>query len=175
MKLLLGLGNIGKEFDNTYHNLGFLVVDSFLNKNQIEPNFKKLKNSLCLQTKFNGIDLIVAKPTTYMNLSGKAVLELMAKFKIKPEDIIVVFDDFDLPLGTVRYRERGTAGTHNGIRSLVDAIGTNFKRVKIGFGVERNSNINLRDLVLSKYSETEKNIIEQSVEDAIKKVEQCIC
>ena len=149
-KAIIGLGNVGSEFNNTYHNVGFFVVDKLVEKWGVEPNYKKLKHSSVLEIKFNGTNVVIAKPSTYMNLSGKAVLEIMQKYKVKPEDIIVVFDDFDLPFGKVRYRESGSAGTHNGLRHIVACIGTKFKRVKMGIGVtERKPSFNLRNYVTS--------------------------
>lgn len=175
-KAIIGLGNIGSEFNNTYHNVGFFVVDKLLERWGVEPNYKKLKNSSIVETTFNGTRVIVAKPSTYMNLSGKAVLELMQKYKLKPEDLVVVFDDFDLPLGKVRYRESGSAGTHNGLRDIVARVGTNFKRVKMGIGVaERTANFNLRDYVTSHFSEEEKQVYLNNVNEAIDKIEQCLC
>ncbi len=175
-KAIIGLGNIGSEFDNTYHNVGFFVVDKLLERWGVASNYKKLKNSSIIETNFKGSKVIVAKPSTYMNLSGKAVLEIMQKYKIKPEDIVVVFDDFDLPLGKVRYRERGSAGTHNGLRDIVSSIGTNFKRVKMGIGVaERSESFNLRDYVTSHFSEAEKQVFLNNVNEAINKIEQCLC
>ncbi len=173
MKLLVGLGNIGSAYENTYHNLGFYIVDAFLDKNNIPKDFKQLKHSHYLKTTFNKQTLIVAKPTTFMNASGKAVLELMQKFKIKKEDVIIVFDDFDMELGKVRYRESGSAGTHNGMRSIVAAIGEGFKRVKMGFGREKN--VNLLHLVLKKIPAKEQKIIDESLVEAIEKIEQCLC
>ena len=175
-KAIIGLGNIGNEFNNTYHNVGFFVVDKLVERWGIEPNYKKIKNSSIIETTFKGNKIIIAKPSTYMNLSGRAVLEIMQKYKIKTNDIVVVFDDFDLPLGKVRYRERGSAGTHNGLRDIVASIGTNFKRVKMGIGVsERKANFNLRNYVTSHLTAEEKEIFLNNVNEAIDKIEQCLC
>ncbi len=176
MKAIIGLGNIGNEFDNTYHNVGFYIVDAFVKKNNIVSSPKKLKNSTAIETVFKGEKLVIAKPTTYMNNSGRAVLELMQKYKLKPSDIVVVFDDFDMLVGKVRYREHGSAGTHNGIRDIVACIGTNFKRVKMGIGVEnRNRNFDLRYYVTSKISEENLEKINNNLSEAIEKIEQCLC
>lgn len=176
MKALIGLGNIGKEFDNTYHNVGFFVIDAFLEKNKIEQKFKKLKNSEIVETTFKGEKLLIVKPTTYMNLSGKAVLEVMQKYKLKTTDLVVVFDDFDLPIGKVRFKQKGSAGTHNGMRDIVSCIGPNFMRVKIGIGVEnREANFYLRDYVTSKISKSDLEKINLNINEAIQKIEQCLC
>lgn len=175
MKGIVGLGNIGKEFENTYHNVGFYVVDFFMQKNNIENKPKKLKNSTVVEANFNGEKVVIAKPTTYMNNSGRAVLELMQKYKLKPEDIVVVFDDFDMPVGKVRFRECGSAGTHNGLRDIVACIGTNFKRVKMGIGVEdRDRNFDLRYYVTSKINNADLEKINNNLGEAIEKIEQCL-
>ena len=176
MKAIIGLGNIGSEFDNTYHNVGFYVVDAFVKQNNIDAIPKKLKNSTVIETTFKGEKIVIAKPTTYMNNSGRAVLELMQKYRLNPRDIVVVFDDFDMPVGKVRFRECGSAGTHNGMRDIVACIGTEFKRVKVGIGVEnRDRNFDLRYYVTSKISKEDLEKINNNLSEAVLKIEQSVC
>lgn len=134
MKLIVGLGNPGKEYETTRHNAGFLAVD-FLQKEYSLPDWKIEKSLKSEITKgsVGGTPLILAKPTTFMNLSGESIVAIKNFYKIEEKDILVIFDDVDLPIGTLRYREKGSAGTHNGMRSTVKLLGNeNFPRLKIG-------------------------------------------
>lgn len=166
MKLIIGLGNPDKEYENTYHNLGFMAVDKLAEKLNIDFNKTKCKARIC-ETKINGEKVILAKPLTYMNLSGESVIELMQFYKIDVSDIIVAFDDYDLPKGTIRVREKGTAGTHNGMRNIIKLLGKdNFYRVKIGFKPSAPSPIPLIDLVLSKISKDDLELFEKALDKA---------
>ena len=168
MKLVVGLGNPGKEYANTYHNLGFEVIDLLAKKNGVSLN-KSKGNALYCQTKIKDEIVFLIKPLTYMNLSGQAVKYFANFYKVLPEDIIVVCDDIDLPKGTCRYRERGSGGTHNGLKNIVHELKSeNFKRVKIGAGFD--GSIDLRDYVLSKIDEESKELISSCYEEAINKV-----
>lgn len=150
MKLIVGLGNPGKEYENTYHNLGFLALDCVVDYFGVNFNKEKSK-ALIAEERINGEKVIFAKPQTYMNLSGESVRELLDFYKISPSDLVVIYDDFDLPIGAVRFREEGSAGTHNGMRNIIKEIKTEkFKRVRVGFHPKENSPIPLLDLVLSK-------------------------
>ena len=150
MKLIVGLGNPGKEYENTYHNLGFLALDCVVDYFGVNFNKEKCK-ALIAEERINGEKVIFAKPQTYMNLSGESVRELLDFYKISPSDLVVIYDDFDLPIGAVRFREEGSAGTHNGMRNIIKEIKTEkFKRVRVGFHPKDNSPIPLLDLVLSK-------------------------
>ena len=135
MKLIAGLGNIGNKYTFTRHNAGFMLADSIaLNHNL---NFKENSKLKCLITtlKENNEDYIIIKPTTFMNLSGEAVRAVIDYYKIPIEDILIVYDDISLPLGKIRFRANGSDGGHNGIKSIIQHLGTqNFARLKIGIG-----------------------------------------
>lgn len=135
MKLITGLGNIGDKYCFTRHNAGFMVVDKIALENNL--SFKQDSKLKCFITKLKQADedVIIIKPTTFMNLSGEAVRAVMDYYKIKTEDILVVYDDIALDLGRIRFRANGSDGGHNGIKSIIKHIGTNkFDRLKIGIG-----------------------------------------
>lgn len=148
MNIVVGLGNPDEKYKNTYHNIGFAVVDKLAEKLGISVSQNKYK-ALVGEGMLGGEKLLIVKPQTYMNLSGESVV--MLKNKFKDARILVVVDDIDLPRGNLRYREHGSAGTHNGLRSIVSYIGEDFERIKVGIG--RDISIDLADYVLSKYDE----------------------
>lgn len=152
MKLIVGLGNPGKEYDKTRHNVGFMVVDNYIEHINISDNeWKKKFNSLYLQTDIRGEKVIFMKPLTYMNLSGQAVKEVVDYFKIDISDILVVSDDLDLLVGNFKLREAGSSGGHNGLKNIALCLGTDkFKRLKVG--ISKNSSIDIKDYVLGKIS-----------------------
>lgn len=160
MKIIIGLGNYGEKFKNTYHNLGFDVVDAIAEKLGVTFKLKKTFKSLVGETTIGDEKYILAKPLTYMNNSGEAVKVFKAKYA--DARILVVTDDIDLPRGTIRYKEYGSGGTHNGLRSIVDNIGTEFERMKVGIG--RDIFMDLKDFVLSKY---DKAVFEPIIEKAV--------
>ena len=168
MIIVVGLGNIGREYENTYHNLGFMAVDKLAQK--LSTSFSISKDK-CLLAKafYNGQNILLAKPTTFMNNSGEALALLKRKYK--DGKFIVVVDDIDLPEGKLRYREKGSSGTHNGLRSIVANIGEDFARVKIGIG--RDVSKDLADFVLSKIKN--KELFEQVIEQACEMVLEKIC
>jgi len=131
MKLIVGLGNPGKKYENSRHNVGFMAIDDLLKILEIEPSWNSKFKSLH-QKKGSWIFL---KPQTYMNLSGEAVQKAVNFYKILPENIVVIHDDLDLDEGKIRYRSKGSSGGHNGINSIIQSLGTNqFSRIKIGIG-----------------------------------------
>ncbi len=158
MYIVVGLGNVGAKYDNTYHNLGFMVVDR-LAKN-LGVSFSKHSCKSVLAEGRKNDKFILVKPETYMNNSGEAVV--MLKKKYKEAKILVAVDDIDLPAGKVRYREKGSSGTHNGLRSIVSYIGEDFERVKVGTG--RDEKMELSDFVLSKI--VDKNLFDKAIDDA---------
>lgn len=166
MKLVVGLGNPGKQYEKNRHNVGFMAIDVFANKHDIELSVKK-KKALFGKGRFNGEEVILLKPQTFMNLSGEAVLYLASFLKIKSEDIIVVADDSDLPLGMIRIRKNGSSGGHNGIKSLIYSLKTsNFPRVRIGIGrPPEDSGIELSDYVLQDFTEEEFKVIRSILDD----------
>ena len=149
MLLIFGLGNIGIEYNNTFHNMGFMCLDSFLNKNNLKLNKQKYFGQF-LETNLFNEKVLFIKPTTFMNNSGECVKNFIHKFKVTPEDILVIYDDYDLRIGEIRYRNSGSSGTHNGMRDIVEKLGTeNFKRLRLGIKDE-NDKRPLINYVLSK-------------------------
>ncbi len=162
MVIVIGLGNKGREYQNTFHNIGFDVADSLSRRLNVNFSKEKYKSDLA-EGRHNGCPVLICKPTTFMNNSGEAVSLLKRKYK--DAKIIVAVDDIDLPKGVVRYRERGSAGTHNGLRSIVSYIGEDFERVRIGVG--RDKSLDLADFVLSKIKTEDRSILDKAVEEAV--------
>ena len=148
MYLIVGLGNPEKQYEKTFHNMGFIAVGDAAEV--LGAKFKKKEcESSVAEAYVNGEKVILARPLTYMNNSGRAVKQLMAKYKILPENLLVIYDDYDLPKGKVRIRAGGSAGTHNGMRSVIGETGlTNFARIRIGIRDEE-VNIPIINYVLS--------------------------
>lgn len=159
--LIVGLGNPGKEYEKTRHNIGFMCLDAFINKNKItlKENFKGYIG--CIKT--SGFNIYLLEPLTYMNNSGESVLEVANFYKIKPENIIVIHDDMDLDVGVTKFRTKGSAGGHNGIKSIIKCLNSeDFKRVKIGIG--KPSDVTVVDYVLGKFSKVEQDKINYGIE-----------
>jgi PTH1 family peptidyl-tRNA hydrolase len=164
MKIIVGLGNPDKVYENTFHNLGFMSVDKMAEKLNLCFNKNKFKALVC-ETKIANEKIILAKPQTYMNLSGESVAEILAFYKASPSDLLVIYDDYDLIKGSLRIRENGSAGTHNGMRNIVKMLGCeNFNRVRIGFKPKEATKIPLIDYVLSGISEQDKSLFDQMTE-----------
>lgn len=164
MKLIVGLGNPGKEYEGTRHNCGFMVVDELANKLNTEINQNKFKG-LYTKVKYHGEDVILLKPQTYMNLSGESVNAVMNFFKIDKEDLLVIYDDLDMPVGKLRLRKTGSAGGHNGIKNIIAHLNSqDFKRIRVG--IDRHKYMNVADYVLSRFSKVESEAIEQGIENA---------
>ena len=166
--LIVGLGNPGREYEKTRHNAGFRALD--LLADQLNVKVDKLKyQGLYCQTTYKGKKLFLLKPQTYMNLSGRSVLQLSAYFNIPPQRIIVMFDDISLEPGRLRVRANGSAGGHNGIKSIIQEVGSQeFPRVKIGVGAKPHPNFELADWVLSTFSAQEEKALAVSLENAAK-------
>ena len=166
--LIVGLGNPGREYEKTRHNAGFRALD--LLADQLNVKVDKLKyQGLYCQTTYKGSKLFLLKPQTYMNLSGRSVLQLSAYFNIPPQRIIVMFDDISLEPGRLRVRANGSAGGHNGIKSIIQEVGSQeFPRVKIGVGAKPHPNFELADWVLSTFSPQEEKALAVSLENAAK-------
>ena len=151
MYLVIGLGNPEKKYFNTFHNVGFMVVDRLVEKLGVSFNKGECR-AVTAHAKVNGEKVIVAKPVTYMNLSGEAVQELCHKYKIEKGHLIVVYDDVDIPIGNLRIRQNGSAGTHNGMKNIVQMLSTSdFPRVRVGIGKE--TPMPLIEYVLSQVTE----------------------
>ena len=154
--LVVGLGNPGSKYEYTRHNAGFMVLDYIAKILKIKINVSKFK-SLFSAAKIGKEDVILLKPQTFMNASGESVFECMQYYNISPERLIVIFDDVSLDIGTIRIRRSGSSGGHNGVKSIINLIGTdNFPRIKIGVG-EKPDRWDLPSWVLSRFSESELN------------------
>ncbi len=174
MKIIVGLGNIGDKYAKNRHNVGFMALDAFarsLEKEGIEirgEENRKLK-AITAKVTYKDEQLLLAKPTTLMNLSGEAVQKILSFFKETPENLTVIYDDIDLPLGKIRIRDKGSAGTHNGMKSIIQALGTNdFKRIRIGIESRGELSPEQQDLssfVLSDFSEKESQIIQKTIKE----------
>ena len=166
--LIVGLGNPGREYEKTRHNAGFRALDILAD--QLGAKVDKLKyQGLYTQVNYNGGKVFLLKPQTYMNLSGRSVLQLSAYFNIPPQRIIVMFDDISLEPGRLRVRANGSAGGHNGIKSIIQEVGSQeFPRVKIGVGAKPHPNFELADWVLSTFTALEEKALTVSLENAAK-------
>jgi PTH1 family peptidyl-tRNA hydrolase len=173
MRLIVGLGNPGPEYEWTPHNMGFLAIDGIAERAGIRITRPEAK-SYVGRGKFAGEDVILAKPQTMMNLSGVAVRMLLEKYECDPAEMIVLTDEVDLPWGMLRIRERGSAGTHNGLKSIVSALGGGeFIRVRLGIQPEKIWG-ELRDYVLSRLSRADREIAGQMVTETADAVELII-
>jgi len=167
MKLIVGLGNPGEEYRHTPHNLGFLVVDRL--KEVYKINFRKKKNFEWGEFRLGKEKIFVLKPLTYMNLSGKAVVEFLREKKIELENMLVICDDINLPLGKLRLRRKGSDGGHLGLRSIIKELNSqNFPRLRIGIG--KPGIEDLTKYVLEKFSSEDKLKVEKAIEDACEAV-----
>lgn len=166
MKLIVGLGNPDKQYLNTFHNLGFMSVDKAAAILNVE--FTKEKFRALIAEKGSGENkIILAKPLTYMNLSGESVREITSFYKIDSKDVLVIYDDYDLKKGFIRIRESGSAGTHNGMRNVIKELGTeNFPRVRIGFKPDAPTIVPLIDYVLSGIKEEDKPLFDEATSRA---------
>ena len=163
MYIIAGLGNPGREYTGTRHNVGYEALDCLADKWDVKLN--KLKfNSVYGETSVNGEKVMLVKPVTYMNNSGVAIDEIMKFYKIPVENLIVIYDDIDIPVGTLRIRPHGSAGTHNGMKSIVQHVGSDFPRIRIGIG--RNPDMDLANYVLQRFSSEERDVIKTIQEKA---------
>ncbi len=174
MYIIVGLGNPKKEYDNTRHNIGFDVIDALANGNRIGMTEKKHK-AVIGKGIIAGQKVILAKPQTYMNLSGESVRELVDYYKIdETTELIVISDDISLDVGQLRIRKKGSAGGHNGLKNIILHLGhDSFQRIKMGVG-EKPKNYDLADYVLGHFSKEERLVMDESVLDACKVIEMMI-
>lgn len=165
MKILAGLGNPGKEYESTRHNAGFMAVDRIASR--LGAKLIKAKHkALVGENIYNGEKVMLMKPMTFMNLSGESIKDALSFYKLTPEDFIVIYDDESLPVGSVRVRESGSDGGHNGMKSIISHLGTQeFMRVRIGIG-EKPEGWDLADYVLSKFCAEEMSDIDAALSDA---------
>ena len=160
MKLIVGLGNPGKEYEKTRHNIGFIMIDKYLNYKNVDSIWKSKNNGLYVQTIINGEKIIFLKPQSYMNLSGGVVRSFVDFFKIDLDDILVISDDLDLNVGNFKLKDKGSSGGHNGLKDIEKALGSqNYKRLKVG--ISNNKNYDTKDYVLSKFSKEDLDIYDK--------------
>lgn len=153
MKMIIGLGNPGKEYENTRHNVGFMVLDGYLLTN----NWKEKFNALYHEERVNGEKVLFVKPLTFMNLSGDAIVKYVNYFNVNVDDILVIHDDLDLPFLTYKLKKNSSAGGHNGIKSIINRLGTDsFARLKIGVSHDRS--MDTKDYVLGNFTKKEKEL-----------------
>jgi PTH1 family peptidyl-tRNA hydrolase len=172
MLVVVGLGNPGKQYDGTRHNVGFDTIDYLADRNNISMN--KVKYKAVIGEGFIGREkVMLVKPQTYMNLSGRSVREIVNFYKLSIEDLIVIYDDIDTEVGKLRIRKKGSAGTHNGMKSIIYEIQSDqFSRVRIGIGKPQYGN--LADFVLGKFSKEDRSFINESVKRSAEAVETLI-
>lgn len=169
MKLIVGLGNPGKEYEKTRHNVGFMVMNRLSDVMNVSISNSKFKGEY-VKFKYKGEDVILLKPMTYMNSSGESVIQIMNYFKIDAKDLLVVYDDLDMPVGKLRLRESGSAGGHNGMKSIIAHVGTqSFKRIRVG--IDKHPRIKVVDYVLGHFNKDEQPLIEEGIENAVKAIE----
>jgi PTH1 family peptidyl-tRNA hydrolase len=167
--LIVGLGNIGDEYANTRHNIGFMVLDAIAKENNLKFNTGRLAD--ILEYKFKGKTLILIKPSTYMNLSGKAVNYWLQAEKISIENLLVVTDDIALPLGALRLKGKGSDGGHNGLKNIQETLNTpNYARLRFGVGSEFSKG-NQVNFVLGKWSAEEEKLIEPRIKLAVEMIQ----
>ncbi len=179
MKIIVGLGNIGEKYLKTRHNVGFLVLDQLTKDLEEEGKTVKWKEETKMKAVMAKVDnLLLVKPTTLMNLSGQAVSKILNFYKETTENLIVIHDDIDLALGTIRVRDKGSAGTHNGMRSVIQELGTQeFKRIRIGIesrGEQAPKQQDLHSFVLSDFNEKEYPVIAKGIKEAISELRSLI-
>ena len=177
MILIVGLGNPGMKYKNTYHNVGFMAVDALAKKCKVKIA-KSECNALTGKAIYKGVDFVIAKPQTYMNLSGEAVKKLVRAYDVdEKSQLVVCYDDVDLPIGKLRVRQEGSAGTHNGMRNIVKELNTQeFTRVRIGTKTDElaQHEVELIDFVLSKVDFDSKQVLTTAIESAVEAFEMFI-
>lgn len=169
MKLIVGLGNPGLRYRNTRHNAGFLAVNAFAKENRISLRKKGFNGQYGI-SRFQGEEIMLFEPLTFMNLSGEAVKAVLTGKAIELEDVLVLSDDLDLPLGSIRIREKGSSGGHNGLRSIIEHLGEDFARVRIGIGQDTRLE-DASSYVLASFSRKEKQALGSVLEAAVKAIE----
>ena len=167
MKVIIGLGNPGKKYEKTRHNIGFIAIDSLRKKLNISDEREKFQ-ALISEKNIDGEKVIFLKPQTFMNLSGNSVIEIVNFYKLdSKKDIIVIYDDMDLPFGDIRIREKGSSGGHNGIKSIISHIGEEFIRIKCGIGAKEKGAI---EYVLGEFNQTEQ----KSLDEILDNIDNCV-
>lgn len=166
MKVIAGLGNPGVRYENTRHNAGFMAIDALAEMMGIAVNKEKF-SALYGKGKYKGEDYILIKPQTFMNNSGFAIRQVLDYFKVPVEDLLVIYDDIDLPVGSIRLRQKGSAGGHNGMKSIIACVFTSeFDRIRVGVG--KDPQVPMVDWVLSRFRPEEKEDLQEAVQTAAK-------
>ena len=169
MFLIAGLGNPGKKYEKTRHNMGFMTIDKLAEKHNVSVDKSKFK-ALVGEFNLGGEKIILMKPQTYMNLSGEAIREAVNFYKLDLKNVLVIYDDLDIPVGALRIRTAGSPGTHNGMRSVVSNLGSQkFPRIRIGIGNDEQRDI--IDFVIGKLSKDDEEILNDTIESASLAVE----
>jgi len=171
MKLIVGLGNPGKKYEHTRHNVGFMVLDNIKKSIGLDEfcENKQFLTQLVLSDSQELGKTFLAKPDTFMNNSGQAVRKIVDYFKIAPEDLWIVSDDVNLKIGEIRIRKNGASGGHNGLQSIIDNIKSeNFVRIRVGIGLPKESYLSLEDYVLQKFLPQEKKEIKKVIDKTVK-------
>ena len=172
LKVIAGLGNPGEKYAKTRHNIGFMITAELAKKNSVKSSYKF--DGLYGDYFFGGEKIIIFQPMKYMNRSGQPIRKLLNYYDIEPADLLVIHDDLDLDLGTIRFKKKGGSGGHNGIRSIIERLETNeFKRLKVGVG-RPPENIPVTDYVLTRFHGEEKDIVSDVVENSVSAVELMI-
>jgi len=170
MKVVVGLGNPGKQYAETRHNVGWMVLDRLAQRAGWTGHARARDAAATVHGRYDGLDLMLVKPTTFMNMSGVAVRKVLARQRAPLEDMLVVVDDFDLPLGRIRMRAEGSAGTHNGLRSIIGELGSQkFARLRVGIGLPSRA---AKDHVLSRFSDAERRMLDEVLGAAADAVEE---
>ena len=174
MYLVAGLGNPGKEYDMTRHNIGFHTIDYIADK--LGVKIKKLKyKAIYGECDINGEKVLLVKPLTYMNLSGESISEFVKFFKIPTENVIIISDDIALETGRIRIRKKGSAGGHNGLKNIIYMLNSeNFNRIRIGVGAPTHPDYDLKDFVLGRFTKDEIPVLEESIIKSYNAVEEII-
>jgi PTH1 family peptidyl-tRNA hydrolase len=170
--LIIGLGNIGVEYEHTRHNIGFDIVDRMVK--EMKGEFSLERHAFRAELKFKGRKIIVLKPTTFMNLSGKAVKYWMNAEKVNPDHILVILDDLAIPLGKLRMKLKGGDGNHNGLTSIIESLGhSNFPRLRFGIGNDFRRGYQ-SDFVLGKWSNEESTVVDERIDMVIEMIKSFV-
>ena len=173
-KIVVGLGNPGDGYVNTRHNVGFAVANRLAKRARAEFGIKAADSRIA-EGSLGDIRIAIARPQTFMNDSGRALTKLLDRYRLDPKDVIVVFDEVDLPLGTIRIRQSGGSGTHNGMRSIVGAIGEGFPRIRVGVAPAQLREVaDLAEYVLSPFDQDEKATAEKAMDRAAEAAEVAV-
>ena len=176
-KFIIGLGNPEKKYESTRHNIGFLLIEEILSKHNVKITLKSKLKSFYSEFNFDGTKYKLFMPNTYMNNSGEAIKAIIDWYNIEIEQLLIIVDDIDIPLGKIRFRKRGGSGGHNGLKSIINSINSeNFKRIRVGIGsppvIKEERKLNTVSHVLGKISKNEKDILKKVFKKVIESIEK---